>query len=67
MKFARAHCGLNESQYLSMNGKQSQSVVLNKIITYDIFRLSKQDAATLEFDAAANYDRILPALAVIAC
>ena len=29
--------------------------------------MTKQDYATSEFDAAANYDRIMPALAMIAC
>ena len=41
--------------------------MLNKILTYYYFRLTKENAATAEFDVAANYDRILPALVVIAC
>ena len=40
---------------------------MNKILTYDYFRLGKENVATSKFDAAANYDRILPAIAVIAC
>ena len=67
MNFARRHCQFNESQYGSLKGKQAQSAVLNKILTYDYFRLQKENAATAEFDAAANYDRILPAIAVVAC
>ena len=67
MGFARRHCSLNKSQYGNMNGKQAQSTVLNKILTYDYFRLTKENAATAEFDATANYDRILPALVVITC
>ena len=67
MGFARRHCQFNESQYGSLKGKQAQSAILNKILTYDYFRLQREDAATSEFDAAANYDRILPAIAVIAC
>ena len=54
MTFARKFCKLNESQYGSMSGKQAQSAVLNKILTYDLIRLTKQDAATSEFDAAAQ-------------
>ena len=50
-----------------MNGKQAQSAVLNKVLTYDYFRLTRENTATSEFDASANYDRILPALVVIAC
>ena len=67
MKFARKHCCFNESQYGSLKGKQTQSAILNKILTYDFFRLQRENGATSEFDAAANYDRILPAIAVIAC
>ena len=67
MKFARTHCGFNESQYSSMAGKQAQPAILNKILTYNYFPLTRENVATLEFDAQANYDRIIPALAVIVC
>ena len=67
MKFARKHCRLNESQYGSISEKQAQLVVLNKVLTYNRIRLTHQDAATSKFDAAANYDMILPVLAMIAC
>ena len=50
-----------------MNSKQAQSTILNKILTYDYFQIRKENVATSEFDAAANYGRILPAVAVIAC
>ena len=65
MKFARKNCKINESQYGSMSGKQAQLAVLNKVITYDLIRLTQQDEVTSEFDAAENYDRILPALAIL--
>ena len=67
MGFACKPCGLNESQYGSMNDKQAQSPILNKILTYDYFRLKQENGATSEFDTSANYDSILPAIAVIAC
>ena len=67
MRFTRKHCNFKESQYGSMNGKEAQSAILNKILKHDYFRLRRENAATSEFDAAANYDRILPAVAVIAC
>ena len=35
MRFAQKHCDFNESQYRSMNGKQAQSAILNKILMYD--------------------------------
>ena len=65
MTFARTHCQFNNS-HGSLKGKQAQLAILNKILTYDYFRLQKENAATLEFDAAANYDHILLAVAVIA-
>ena len=67
MQFAQEHCNFNDSQYGSVNGKQTQSAVLNKILTYDYFRVCQENAATSEFDAAANYDCIFPAITVIAC
>ena len=37
------------------------------MITYDILRITRGDAASAEFDAVACFDRIIPALVVIAC
>ena len=67
MIFAQKHCDFNESQYRSMNGKQAQLAILNKILSYKYFCLHKENAATSKINAAANYGRILPAVAVIAC
>ena len=67
MRFARKHCNFNKSQYGSMKNEQAQSAILNKILTYDYFRIHKENATTSEFDAAAHYDCILPAVTVIAC
>ena len=67
MKFARTYFNFNDTQYSSMNGKQTQSAILNKILTYDYFRLRRENAATAQFDAVENYDQILPAVAVISC
>ena len=67
MRFTRKLCNFNKSKYGSMNGKQAQSAILNNILTYDYFCLRKENTATSEFNAAANYDHILPAVAVIAC
>ena len=50
-----------------MAGKQEQPAILKNILTYDYFQLTKENSATSKFDAQANYNRIIPALAVIAC
>ena len=50
-----------------MHGRQCQSAVLNKRLTYDILRITRQDAAAAEFDVVACFDRIIPALVVVAC
>ena len=67
MKFARTYCGFDKSQYGSMEGKQAQSAILNNILTYNYFCLTKENCSTSEFDFQANYNRIIPSLAVIAC
>lgn len=66
-EFAAKHCNVHESQYGSTYGKQCQSTVLNKILTYDIMRMSKGTGAISELDAKACYDRLIPILVVIAC
>ena len=50
-----------------MRGRRCQSVVLNKVLTYDILRITKEEAALVEFDAVARFDRIIPALVVLVC
>ena len=67
MGFATKHCGLNESQYGSKGGHLCHSAILNKVLTYDILRLKKDTAAMAEFDAIANYDRMIPVLVAMAC
>ena len=64
--FAAKYCNLNESQYGSKAGKLCQSAILNKVLTYDLFRLTKRHGAVAEFDAVANYDWMIPALVALA-
>ena len=40
--------------------------MLNKVLTYDILRITRGDAASAEYDAVACFDRIIPALVVVA-
>jgi hypothetical protein len=66
MRFAQKYCNPNENQYATP-GKQCQSAVLNKVIMYDIMRLTRQRGASAEFDAVACFDHNIPALVVAAC
>ena len=59
MSFASKHCGLNENQYGSRAGNLCHSAILNKILTYDYFQLTKENGATLEFDSQANCEIII--------
>ena len=67
MGFAAKYCGLSENQYGSRGGHLCQSAIMNKVLTYGILRLLKKTAATAEFDAVANYDRMIPELVALAC
>ena len=67
MNFAAKYCNLNESQYGSKPGKLCQSAILNKVLTYDFFWLTKREGAVAKFDAMVNYDRMIPALVALAC
>ena len=67
MDFAAKHCNLKKSQYGSRSEKLCQSAMLNKVLTYDIFRLTKTNRAVAEFDALANYNRMIPALVAMVC
>ena len=53
-RFAAKHCKLNESQYGSKASKLCQSAILNKVLTYDLFRITKREGAVAEFNAMAN-------------
>ena len=43
-----------------------QSAILNKILTFDIMKLMRETGSMAEFDAKANYDRIIPDLVILA-
>ena len=64
--FSRNHCSINASQYGSTQGKRCQSAVLNKILTYDILQLLRQDGGTTELDASQCFDKLIPTLVVLA-
>ena len=67
MRFAMKHFSMNSNQYGSKRGQLCHSAILDKILTYDILRVTKQDGVYAEFDATENYDRMTLALVVLAC
>ena len=67
MSFAIKHYGLNGSQHRPKHGNLCQSSILNKILTYDILRVTKNKGGYAEFDITIHYDRMVPALVVLAC
>ena len=67
MGFAYRYCGLNESQYGSRAGYLFHGAILNKVLTYDILHATTKDVAYADFDAVANYDRMIPELVALAC
>ena len=54
---------ITDEQYGGRKGRRAQSVVLNKILYYTISHQTREEAAFLDDDAKACYDRILPSLA----
>ena len=52
----------HDNQYGGRRGRQPQSAILNKILTFEVIRHYGEDAAMVDNDAKACYDRILPYL-----
>ena len=48
-------------------GHMAQSVVLSKVLSYDLIRLAKKIAASMDNDAAGCYDKIVPPHGNICC
>ena len=65
VKVAEKHNAITDEQYGGRKGRRAQSVVLNKILYYAISHQKRMDAAFLDNDAKACYDRIVPSLAGI--
>lgn len=48
-------------------GFQSISAALNKVLVYDIMRLTHRDGGSFDNDAEGCYDRIVPPHAMLCC
>jgi hypothetical protein len=66
MKNQEKHKTLADEQYGGRNGRSAIDVVLLKEFTLGIFHLSRCNAAIIDCDAQACYDRILPVLVTLA-
>jgi len=62
MKRAERTNNMTDDQYGGRKNRQAQSAVLNKILYYDINRLSVTTAQYDDIDMKSNYDRELPRL-----
>ena len=63
VQVAEAANAITDEQYGGRKGRRAQSIVLNKILYYAISHQTREEAAFLDDDAKACYDRILPSLA----
>ena len=48
-------------------GHMAQSAVLSKVLSYDLIRLAKKIAASMDNDAAGCYDKIVPPHGNVCC
>ena len=56
---------LNEGQWGSRSGRVSAEVVVLKMLTYEMSRLTRTDLISFDNDAKACYDRIVMAFALL--
>ena len=56
---------ITDQQYGGRKGRRAQSVVLNKLMYYAITYQRREEAAFMDDDAKACYDRIIPSLASV--
>jgi hypothetical protein len=56
---------LDDAQHGCRPSRSTIEPTLNKILTYDISRISRSEGVFVENDASAAFDRIIPALSVL--
>jgi hypothetical protein len=65
MKDGEAYEQLAWEQYGSREGKKSMEQALNKVLSFDLIRQARMDAAMCSNDAKSCYDRIVHSIASI--
>jgi hypothetical protein len=59
---AESQKALGDPQFGSRKGKSSEEVVLYKVLTYELMRLTRTNGGTFNNDTKACYDRIIPSM-----
>ena len=67
IRHAESNQALGNENHGSRQGRQSQDASLQKALLYAFARLSRTNLVTVDNDAKSCYDRIIKALAMIAC
>ena len=65
VNFAEKNTLITDEQYGGRKGRRAQSIVLNKLLYYSISLQKRENAAFMDDDAKACYDRIIPSLASV--
>ena len=65
VNLAETNNEITDEQYGGRKGRRAQSVVLNKLMYYGITYQRREEAAFMDDDAKACYDRIIPSLASV--
>jgi len=60
MRWSESNGAIHSNQYGGRKGIQAQSAALNKTLTLDVIRYYGEEAAIVDNDAQACYDRIVP-------
>ena len=67
VRHAEKHGCLGKSNHGSRSGRQTTDAQLEKLLLYDITRLTRTSLVTVDNDAKSCYDRIIKPLSMTAC
>jgi hypothetical protein len=65
MRQAESQKALGDQQFGPLKGKSYEEVVLHKVLTYELTRLTRTDGGMFDNDAKACYDRIIPSMTLV--